>query len=269
MPSGMFINQEDTLVAASYQYSRIHIYLNGSRDITNNITNNRLIPQSLFITDDNELLAAYASVPPFVDFWDLNNQTLLRSIAISGSCYSVFVDINAEFYCSQSDLHRVISQPKTNSSNSFTVVAGTGFPGGNSSTLNHPWGIFITATLDLYVADCSNNRIQLFQTGNRNATTVAGAGSNGTIALNNPRSIIVDVNGYLYIADYNLNRIIRSGSEGDRCVVGCTGSGGAAANQLLLPTTLSFDSHGNLFVMDGSNGRIQKFDLISSIQCSK
>ncbi|CAF1690473.1 unnamed protein product, partial [Adineta ricciae] len=34
---------------------------------------------------------------------------------------------------------------------------------------------------------------------------------------------------------------------------------GSASNQLNFPTTLNFDSYGNLFVVDQNNARIQKF----------
>ena len=40
--------------------------------------------------------------------------------------------------------------------------------------MSHPVGIFVTIDLDLYVADYSNNRVQLFRSGERNGTAVAG-----------------------------------------------------------------------------------------------
>jgi hypothetical protein len=43
---------------------------------------------------------------------------------------------------------------------------------------------------------------------------------------------------------------------------------GSAANQLSMPRHLSFDSYGNIFVVDGYNNRIQKF-LLATNSCGK
>jgi hypothetical protein len=114
----------------------------------------------------------------------------------------------------------------------------------------------------LYVADWGNNRIQLFQSGELNGFTVAGNTSpNFTITLYQPTGIVLDGDNYLFIVDSGNNRIVGSGSNGFRCLVGCGGSG-SASNQLNFPGTLSFDSFGNMFVTDVNNSRVQKFDLM-------
>jgi tripartite motif-containing protein 71 len=118
--------------------------------------------------------------------------------------------------------------------------------------------ILFIVLLDLYVADCNNNRIQVFQSGQLNGVTVAGNGASGAITLNCPTGVVLDTNGYLFIVDSNNHRIVGSGSYGFRCVVGCSG-GGSASNQLFYPQSMAFDSYGNMFVSDRSNGRIQKF----------
>ena len=68
--------------------------------------------------------------------------------------------------------------------------------------------------------------------------------------------------------DTGNNRIVGSGPNGFRCLVGCSGSGGSASNQLNSPETLSFDSYGNMFVTDWWNNRIQKF-VLSTNSCGK
>jgi hypothetical protein len=113
----------------------------------------------------------------------------------------------------------------------------------------------------LYIADSGNNRIQLYLSGQSTGITVAGSGSTLTVILNYPTAVILDANGYLYIADTNNDRIVRTDPSGYRCIVGCTGSSGTAANELSRPWSLSFDSYGDLFVTDQNNTRIQKFIL--------
>ena len=127
--------------------------------------------------------------------------------------------------------------------------------------LNNPYGIFVTINFDLYVADCGNDRVQLFRFGERNATTVVINGSNGTMTLSCPSGIVLDADGYLFIVDYNHHRLLASGPDGFRCVAGCSGSAGPASNQLYYPFAMSFDREGNLFVTDQNNDRIQKFVL--------
>jgi glucose/arabinose dehydrogenase len=74
--------------------------------------------------------------------------------------------------------------------------------------LNSPYGIFVDVNFDLYIADNKNNRIQLFKSGHLNGTTVAG---DNTISseLWEPSDIVLDADGYLFIADSGNNRIIR------------------------------------------------------------
>jgi DNA-binding beta-propeller fold protein YncE len=100
--------------------------------------------------------------------------------------------------------------------------------------------------------------------GQLNATTVAGNQTAGTITLSCPTGIVLDADGHLFITDFSNNRIVGSGPNGFRCIAGCTGVSGAAADQLYYPRGLSFDSYGNIYVADGYNYRIQKFLLATN-----
>ncbi len=68
--------------------------------------------------------------------------------------------------------------------------------------------------------------------------------------------------------DYGKHRIVRSGPNGFRCLVGCSGSAGLTSDRLYYPWSLSFDSYGNMFVTDQINNRIQKF-ILSTNSCGK
>jgi hypothetical protein len=97
-----------------------------------------------------------------------------------------------------------------------------------------------------------------------NAVTVAGNGASGAIVLNGPTGIVLDADGYLFIVDTNNHRIVGSGPDGFRCVVGCSGGNGSASYRLSHPAMMGFDRDGNIFVVDRSNNRIQRFLLSSN-----
>ena len=194
----MFINQNNSIFAANPNNGEILIWYNGNVNLTTTILTNLSGPYSLFVTSNDQIFVNNNQQNNRVDQWTMssnNNPNFSSSTLVVGSCFGLFVDLNDNLYCSQSTLHQVQSQPLTNSSNTFGVVAGTGCAGSSSNMLNNPQGIFVTRNVDLYVADYSNNRIQLFRSGEMNATTVAGNGSNGTITLSDPSSVVLDANG--------------------------------------------------------------------------
>ena len=263
------INRLNTLVAASPNNKRIFICFNGSFNVSTIINTINRSPISLFTINDEEIFVGYSNTTyPYIDRWNIKNGTLVSSTPIVGQCYFIFVDINDDLYCSARDLHMVMRKSWRDQSNLMTVVAGTGSAGSSATMLYYPHGIFVTSTLDLYVADCNNDRVQLFRSGQINATTIVGSGSNSTMTVLCPSGITLDADGNLFIVSYGQYRVVTVGPGGNgRCVVGCTGSGGSAANQLSYSTTLSFDIEGNLFVGDWANNRIQKFQINPSNQC--
>jgi DNA-binding beta-propeller fold protein YncE len=114
------------------------------------------------------------------------------------------------------------------------------------------------------VADCGNDRIQLFQPGELNGTTIAGTGAPNTIDLNCPSGVLLDGDDYLFIVDNGNHRIVGEGVFGFRCIVGCQRQG-SASYQLSNPQTMAFDRHGNIYVTDTGNSRVQKFLLVTNL----
>jgi hypothetical protein len=64
------------------------------------------------------------------------------------------------------------------------------------------------------------------------------------------------------VADYANHRIMRwpKGATQGTVIIGGNGRG-AQSNQLNEPVDLSFDRHGNLYVVDFENHRVQKFNI--------
>ena len=199
-----------------------------------------------------------------VDRWIGNASTPITAMSVNESCRSLFIDIHDQLYCSQDISARVIRNSPLWNISQTTIVAGTGISGLATDMLNQPRGIFVDLNLTLYVADFGNDRVQMFRAGERNGTTIAGNGSFGTIALSRPSAIILDGNGYLFIADTSNTRIVASGPNGFRCIIGCV----PGTNVMGFPRTIHFDGDGNLLVMDSANKQLLKF-LLMTDSCGK
>ena len=261
-PYAMFVNTLSTLFVANSQNGRILFWPNASGNLPTDIFANLASPRSLFVTGDEEIFADNGSPSNRVERWTSNGTLLSSPMSVSSQCHGLFIDSNNHLYCSEHTTHQVsrnfLQSPRV-------IVAGTGCSGFNEYRLSYPWGIFVTLSFDLYVADSANDRVQLFRSGELQGTTVAGNGSNQTtIRLWKPSGVVLDADGYLFIVDNLNHRIIGSDRWGFRCVVGCSGGGTSVVDQLNFPVTMNFDAGGNLLVMDTSNNRVQKFFLATN-----
>ncbi|CAF4123452.1 unnamed protein product, partial [Adineta steineri] len=234
--------------------------VNSTKTIRGNFKN----PYSLFVTSNGDIYIADGdSKNGRVQKWSAETNNFVMVMNVNSSCYGLFVDINDTLYCSMFDYRQVVKRSLNDPLMvPNRVAAGTGIQGSASNQLNNPRGIFVDVNLNLYVADCYNDRVQLFQYGESNGITVAGSTSlNPTIILFRPAGITLDAEKYLFIVDQGNSRIVGSGLNGFRCLVGCYGQG-SGSNQMIRPTSFSFDHYGNMFVADTQNGRIQKFLLM-------
>jgi hypothetical protein len=260
VPYGIFVNTNNNVFLTDYGNSRVLMWLNASSSPTKIISNGLSSPFSVFVTINGDIYVDNGNAYGRVDKWASNTNNSVPAMYVPQQCYGLFIDVSNILYCSLSNFHRIVTKSLNSTSNTTTIVAGIGCAGSTSYMLNSPYGIFVDINFDLYVADCGNNRIQLFGSGQSNGSTVAGTSS--TITLNCPTGIILDADKYLFIVDTNNHRIVASGPNGFRCLVGCAG-GGSASNQLLYPMSMAFDSYGNMFVTDRNNVRIQKFILLN------
>ena len=221
--------------------------------------------RSLFVTSNGDIYIDDGSNNDRVQKWTAETQAFVTVMYVITSCFGLFVDVNDTLYCSIYQNNQVVKRWLNDSNiTSSIIVAGTGHPGSALDELNSPRGIFVDVNFDLYVADCRNDRVQLFVSGESSGITVAGSRSpNPTINLRCPSGIVLDAEKYLFIVDSDNNRIVGSGLNGFRCLVGCFGNG-SQSNQLSYPTTLSFDRSGNMFVADYDNNRTQKFMYLES-----
>ena len=262
----IFIDQNNTIYIGNTQYSRIQIWLNGSASSAQIISTNLTQPYALFVSSNGDIYTSnsYPSSSYRVEQRRLNPSSTVTVMSVNSNCFGLFVDIANNVYCSLTNLHQVVKKPVNSISQQPLIVAGVGCAASSSNGLNSPYGIFVDTNFDLYVADCNNNRIQLFPFSQLKGNTVAGSSTTTTtITLNCPTGIILDADKYLFIVDKNNNRIVRSNANGFRCIIGCYDSG-SASNLLSSPHSMAFDNNGNIYVIDLGNRRIQKFILLNN-----
>jgi trimeric autotransporter adhesin len=138
-------------------------------------------------------------------------------------------------------------------------ISTTGSISTVATGLNGPFAVAVDNAGVLYVADTGNDRI-VKVAGDGTLTTVAGFGT-----LNRPEGVAVDASGTVYIADTFNGRIKRIASNGALVTVAGTGSTGIYSGDngpaedagLSLPTDITFDRQGNLYIADFGNGKIR------------
>ena len=265
-PFGIFVNTNNTVYVTNRNFGRIQVWYEGNTIPNKTISTTDFGSLTLFVTITDDIYIGNNNNA--IDQWTLNSSSKIATLYTGGPCFGLFIDTNNSLYCALFNSHKVIKRSLNSSNNQTIIVGGSGCPGFSSDMLYNPAGIFVDINFNLYVADSSNNRIQLFLSGQLNATTVAGNGASETIMLNGPTSVVLDEDGFLFIADNNHHRIVGSGPNGFRCIVGCTGINGSGSDQLYYPAALAFDSYGNIFVTDQYNNRTQKF-LLATNSCSK
>lgn len=197
----------------------------------------------------------------------------------------VSVDAAGNLYIADASNNRI---RRVDPSGVITTVAGGGAVGwptlgdggpATSATLSSPSGVFADGAGNLYIADSGYGRIRKVDASG-NITTVAGGnygalgdGGLATDASLNPRGVVADGAGNLYIADSQNHRIRRVDAAtkiittvAGNGTQGSSGDGGQATNaSLYYPQGVSLDGAGALYIADTQNNRIRRVNLSSGV----
>jgi hypothetical protein len=170
---------------------------------------------------------------------------------------------------------------KIDSNGIITTIAGTGAGGysgdsglATAAELKDPVGIAIDSNGNVFFSDAENSVIRKINISTGIITTICGTGTAGyngdnipatSAQLNIPDGICFDTYGNLFVADGENNRVRKIDTSGIITTVAGTGIYGyngdnqlATSAKLFLPTDVTFDSGGNMYIADGTNRRVRE-----------
>lgn len=209
----------------------------------------------------------------------------LATSATMRGARGIAFDQNDNLYIADTQSHSIRKVDAT--TGIISTIAGSdtsGYSGDGGSatgaTFNNPEGIAVDNNGDIYIADTFNNVIRKIDGSNNIITTIAGTGTQGytgdgglatAAQLFHPVGITFDQDN-IYFAD-RFNSVVRKINRASGVIstvigngsAGYSGDGGAPSSaQLNGPTTLAFDSNGNLYVSDRLNHVVRKASLPSA-----
>ena len=127
--------------------------------------------------------------------------------------------------------------------------------------LNNPRDVALAPSGLVYVADSSNDRIQIFNPdGSYHATLGMGYGT-GDYQFKWPTGLYITADGTIYVADYNNQRVqVYNSNRVYVATLGVTGVAGSDNAHFQNPRDVVVDGRGYIYVSENGNYRVQVFD---------
>ncbi len=174
----------------------------------------------------------------------------------------IVIDSNGNYYVADSKSNTVWVY------NVEGVLTGSiGKPGGSADgELNFPTGLHLATRnnrQELFVADTSNSRIQVFALDGTFLRTLGSSVKMGETEwqgrFGRPQSVLIDQQDRLHVADIYLNRVqILNPDTG--AYISSYGGFGTEQGQFKLPMDIEMTSAGTILVNDADNARIQEMN---------
>lgn len=135
-------------------------------------------------------------------------------------------------------------------------LASWGTHGSGEGQFSRPRGLAISPSRELYVADASNHRIQVFTLDGKYLRMIGSHGA-GPGQLQYPYDVAISSRGEVYVAEWGANRIQKFSSQGQS--LGIWGHAGREPGCLHQPWGVIASQTGQVFVLDTENHRVQGF----------
>ena len=140
------------------------------------------------------------------------------------------------------------------------VVCQIGGHGEEPGEFLRPQGLFMDKEDQLWIADASNHRVQVYDVKSSPPKLVKTWGSigSGPGQLRYPYTIEVDDEGFVYVCELGNHRIQKFTNDGESVAI--LGGPGRGPGQFSQPWGFVFDSTGVMHVIDSYNHRVQRFN---------
>jgi len=269
-PSGIVVDDDDTLYIADYSNCRIVEWKSGATTGTVAVGAGGLEDKQHRLYHPTDLLIEKATDSFIIN--DEGQRRVVRCPRSNGMLLETIIsDIDGYGITMDKDGLLYVCDHKKAEVRRFkigeqqgTVVAGGNGKGARLDQLSLPTFIQVDDEYNVYVSDWANHRIVKWKKGARTGVIVAGGTGNrpDLMPLLGPFGLIVDPMGTIYVADWEKHRVMRW-NQGDKegTIIAGVGGNGNGANQICHPMSMAFDRRGNLYVTDYSNHRVQKYNI--------
>ncbi|CAF4095879.1 unnamed protein product [Rotaria magnacalcarata] len=273
-PYGLYVDDDENVLIADWGNHRIVEWKPGA---TNGEVvaggngpgkqNNQLCsPRDVIVDKETDSLIICDWVNRRVVRWSRQIRTRGETIIDNIGCWGLTMDDQRSLYVADYEKHEV--KRYRDGQRNGTVVAGGNGRGNRLNQLSYPSFISVDRNHTVYVTENGNPRVTKWAKDAKEGIVLASDPNNGNtlIQLFNPTGVLVDQLGTFYVADSGDNdRVMRwsSGATQGKVIAGGFGEG-QQEDQLNSPMGLSFDRHGNLYVAEWGNNRVQRFSIESS-----
>ncbi|CAF0891187.1 unnamed protein product [Adineta steineri] len=272
LPIGLYVDDDDTLYIADTGNNRVMEWKSGAtvgRVVAGgngfgSKMNQLFDPTDVIVDHESDSVIICDRRNTRIVQWPLQGGTTGQIIISNISCFGLAKD-NAGFLYVTDTMNDTVRRWKMGDyTREGIVVAGGDEIGGNLNQLDGPKFLFVDSEQSVYVTDWSDNhRVTKWTKGSKQSLIVVGGDNyiEGHIQLSDPRGIVVDRYGTVYVVE-NMFSLITEWPKG------------ATVGKIILnrpayleenwfngPEDLSFDRNGNLYVVDSHNSLVRKFLL--------
>jgi tripartite motif-containing protein 71 len=157
-----------------------------------------------------------------------------------------------------------------------TKSCKAGIPGTGVGQFVAPRALAVAPNGSVWVADTWNSRLEEFNEKGESPKVIGSAGA-GNGQFKEPKGIAIDSHGNVWVSDSENDRVQELNEKGEFitmfgfgvsngenkfeiCTSSCkTGISGTGEGQFKEPWGIQVDSHGNVYVSDSENDRVEKF----------
>ena len=215
-----------------------------------------------------------------------NGDNIAATAAEVNDPHSVAIDVHGNLYITDWNNHRI---RKVDIAGVITTIAGTGILGytgdngpADTAEINAPYGIALDHNSNIYFVDAYADVVRKIDTFGF-ITTFAGCGVIGSggdngpadsAKLGRPGGLAIDGGNNVYIADI-FNNKIRMISAASGIITTVAGdetnsyggdNGPATLAKLSVPTGITIDGGGNLYIADFGNNRIRRVGWATDVR---